>query len=202
MVTHLTKDDEGKPVIDADGEQIGLVVDVSGETAHIDPDPGVIDRIGARFGWQSESGDTQPLNQARIASITDDAIRLRPEVEVSFQAKQVVDTAEYQHSFYGSSTYYDDTREHELTREFEVYTDPTHRSEEGHPVADVHERHTASVTTDTTETQGDTDRELLEEHTEELVVEIDPNIDGMGEKSRIEDFCREWHTDHTPSDRA
>lgn len=195
-----TESDEGKTVIDADGEQVGLVVEVAEGTAHIDPDPGVIDRLGARFGWSDGSGDTYPLGTARIEAITGDAIRLRPDRELTFQEKSVAESADHQYAFYGSITYYEDgdEREHTLTREFAVHIDPADRTGEGYPVAELSETHLASVTDGETDTREE--RDVLEEHTDELVIEIPVDQDRMQEHARIEEFCREWHTEHAPAD--
>lgn len=74
-----TDDDEGKPVVNAEGERIGVVASVRGGTAYVDPDPGIADRIAARLGWGSADEGDYPLEEAKIETITQDAIRLREE---------------------------------------------------------------------------------------------------------------------------
>lgn len=75
--TTLTDSDEGKHVINADGDSIGRVVNVEHGTAHVDPDPGVTDAIMARLGWgDTDESETYQLNPSEIKSITDDEIRL------------------------------------------------------------------------------------------------------------------------------
>lgn len=56
--TGLTEDDEGKPVVDAGGEAVGMVEEVNGNTAYIDPEPGLVDRIKTTLGWgDSDEGE-------------------------------------------------------------------------------------------------------------------------------------------------
>jgi len=68
--------DEGKTVVNADGETIGTVVDVDNATAHVEPDPGVTDEIAADLGWGEADEDTYELDNDSIESITDDEIHL------------------------------------------------------------------------------------------------------------------------------
>jgi hypothetical protein len=46
----ITEKDEGKRVIDSDGNEIGLVSGVRGGTAYVDPDPGIGDTILSKLG--------------------------------------------------------------------------------------------------------------------------------------------------------
>ncbi|MFC6837287.1 PRC-barrel domain containing protein [Halomarina ordinaria] len=75
-VRDITEDDEGKKVVDARGETVGRVVDVEHGTAHVDPDPGVTDTVMSKLGWGDSDEDTYPLQEASIAEVTDDEIRL------------------------------------------------------------------------------------------------------------------------------
>jgi hypothetical protein len=77
MRTNITGDDEGKGVVNADGDRVGLVKEVSGGTAHIDPDPGVTDKIKSKLGWGDMDEDTYPLQEANIDAVTDDEVRLK-----------------------------------------------------------------------------------------------------------------------------
>ena len=77
MRTNITDDDEGKRVVNADGEQVGLVKQVSGGTAHIDPDPGLTDKIKSKLGWGDMDEDTYPLQEANIDAVTDGEVRLK-----------------------------------------------------------------------------------------------------------------------------
>lgn len=76
MQRELTARDEGKPVVDAGGEQIGIVSAVEDDGAYIDPDPGLTDRLRTELGWGSPDDESYPLPQGRITEIADDEIRL------------------------------------------------------------------------------------------------------------------------------
>jgi hypothetical protein len=78
MARHnVTADDQGKRVVDANGDAVGMVSSVSGGTAYVDPDPGLADRIRTRLGWEDRDDDDFPLEQSRIDTITEDEIRLK-----------------------------------------------------------------------------------------------------------------------------
>ena len=74
--TTVTSDDEGKSVVDANGETIGIVTNVQGNHLHVDPDPGLTDQIASRLGW-SDSEDTYTIAADRVENVTDDEIRLQ-----------------------------------------------------------------------------------------------------------------------------
>ena len=75
--TTLTEEDEGKKVYNADGDEIGRVVEVRGGEAHVDSDPGLTDTIKSKLGWGgTQDDDTYRLDSAHIESVTDDEIRL------------------------------------------------------------------------------------------------------------------------------
>ncbi|RQG96593.1 PRC-barrel domain containing protein [Natrarchaeobius chitinivorans] len=76
MVAKFTSDDEGKRVVDADGEQIGIVETVEGGIPHVDPDPGMTDTIKSKLGWGDSDEETYRLNEQNVESITDDEIRI------------------------------------------------------------------------------------------------------------------------------
>ena len=77
MATNITDDDEGKSVVTADSEQVGIVADVEFGTAHVEPDPGLTDELKAKLGFGDTDEDTYPLQEERIETVTDDEIRLR-----------------------------------------------------------------------------------------------------------------------------
>lgn len=77
MCARLTKDDEGKDVVNTDGERIGVVQTVRAGTAYVNPDPGLTDEIKSAFGWGEESEDTYALDEDRIEAITDTEIQVR-----------------------------------------------------------------------------------------------------------------------------
>lgn len=75
--TEPTDEDEGKKVVNANGEKIGIVSEVSDGTAMVNPDPGITDTITSKLGWgEADEGDYK-LSLNRIHTITDDEIRLK-----------------------------------------------------------------------------------------------------------------------------
>lgn len=76
MCAKFTADDEGKRVVNADGDQIGIIETVEGGTPHVDPDPGVTDTIKSKLGWGDADDETYKLDEQNIESITDDEVRL------------------------------------------------------------------------------------------------------------------------------
>lgn len=75
-VIEFTKDDVGKPVVDASGERVGRIVDIAGDTAYADPDPDVVDTIKSKLGWSDLDEETYALNGDDVKEVTDDEIRL------------------------------------------------------------------------------------------------------------------------------
>ena len=75
--TTVSESDEGKKVVNAHGDVIGIVSSVRGGTAYVDPDPGVTDKIMSKLGWSSTDDEDYPLNQSKIDAVTDDEIRLK-----------------------------------------------------------------------------------------------------------------------------
>ncbi|MFB1062913.1 hypothetical protein [Natrinema sp. H-ect4] len=76
MSPQITDDDVGKSVVNADGDEVGMVADVQHGTAHVEPDPGITDSIKATLGWGDSGEDTYPLQEAAIGRVTDDEIHL------------------------------------------------------------------------------------------------------------------------------
>lgn len=74
----ITESDEGKRVVDSDGEEVGVVSGVRGDTAYVDPDPGITGRIRSKLGWDDVDADDFPLESDRIDTITEDEVRLGP----------------------------------------------------------------------------------------------------------------------------
>ncbi|MFW6317673.1 MAG: PRC-barrel domain containing protein [Halorubrum sp.] len=73
----ITENDEGKPVVNEAGEKVGMVSKVEGHDVHVDPDPGLTDKIKSRLGWGDADGDTYALKQSDIAAVTDDEVQLK-----------------------------------------------------------------------------------------------------------------------------
>jgi hypothetical protein len=76
--TTMTEDDVGKRVVTGDGEEVGRVVGFGDGSAHVDPDPELVDTVGTTLGWGEQSNeDTYRLNDEQVDTVTDDEIRLR-----------------------------------------------------------------------------------------------------------------------------
>jgi len=75
--SQATERDVGKPIVDSDGTQVGVVADVTGNELGVDPDPDMLDRIKARFGWKDRDDDTYRLNADRVRTVTDDEVVVR-----------------------------------------------------------------------------------------------------------------------------
>lgn len=72
----LTAEDEGKDVVNSDGDKIGRVVNVEHGKAHVDPDPGLADTIRSKLGWGDDDEEDYVLNTSSIETISDDEIHL------------------------------------------------------------------------------------------------------------------------------
>lgn len=72
----ITPEDEGKVVVNAAGDRIGVVTDVEQSTAHIKSDVGFTETLKAKLGWGDATDDTVPLQEEAIQSITDNEVRL------------------------------------------------------------------------------------------------------------------------------
>lgn len=75
----LSQDDQGKDVVDESGQQIGMVAEVEGQTAYVDPEPGLTDRLKARMDWGGHGDDDYPVESSQILEITDDEVVIRSE---------------------------------------------------------------------------------------------------------------------------
>ena len=75
---NLTDEDEGKAVVNSAGDKIGMVQEVRGGNAHVNPDPGITDKISSKLGWgDADTTETYELQSTRVETITDDEIRLK-----------------------------------------------------------------------------------------------------------------------------
>jgi hypothetical protein len=75
-MTQLTKGDESKTVVTADGEVVGIVAAAEHGTAHVKPDPGLTDKLMAALGWSDHDGDTYPLQEEFVEATGDDEVHL------------------------------------------------------------------------------------------------------------------------------
>lgn len=76
MTASVTAEEEGKPVIDANGERIGTVRRVDDGTALVEPGAEINPTVTRALGWFDEP-DVVPLREQSINTITDSVIHLR-----------------------------------------------------------------------------------------------------------------------------
>jgi hypothetical protein len=75
--TTLTEDDKGKPVVNSQGDKVGMITEIEHGTAHVNPDPGITDTISSKLGWgRADEDETYELEENRVDTVTDDEIRL------------------------------------------------------------------------------------------------------------------------------
>jgi hypothetical protein len=75
-VATLSENDEGKFLVDADGEQLGIVTQVQDDTAWVDPDPGIAESWMQAFGWGDADEDDYTVDGDAIDTVTDDELRV------------------------------------------------------------------------------------------------------------------------------
>ncbi|WP_324663567.1 PRC-barrel domain containing protein [Haloarcula sediminis] len=74
--SQLTETDEGKKVVNHDGDQIGVISGFRGGEAYVDPDAGMTDKIMSSLGWNDVGEDDYALSSDQVAEVTDDEVRL------------------------------------------------------------------------------------------------------------------------------
>lgn len=79
MVT-LKEEDEGKVLVDAEGEELGVVTEVKDNVAYVDPDPGVGEAVMATFGRADANPDDLAVEGEKIDSVTDEELHLPADV--------------------------------------------------------------------------------------------------------------------------
>ena len=77
-MTVLSPEDEGKFLMDAKAEQIGIVTEVDSEeqVAYVDPDPDVSDAILQGLGFGDASSDDIEVPSEAVETVTDTEIRV------------------------------------------------------------------------------------------------------------------------------
>lgn len=77
----LSRSDEGKTVVAADGSRIGTVEEVRGEEVWVDPDADVLHDLKEATGWEAtDRDDAVQLQPESIADVTDEEVRLADEL--------------------------------------------------------------------------------------------------------------------------
>ncbi|WP_135852420.1 PRC-barrel domain containing protein [Halorussus salinus] len=78
-MAQFSDSDEGKPVMMGD-DKVGMIQEVRGDTAYVNPDAGITDKIKASLDWGDSDEDTYPLDESRVDAVTDDEVRLRSDL--------------------------------------------------------------------------------------------------------------------------
>ncbi|MDG5760253.1 PRC-barrel domain containing protein [Natronococcus sp. A-GB1] len=76
MCARFTDDDEGKRVVNAEGDEIGIIETVENGSAYVNPDPGVTDAIRSKLGWGDSDEESYELAERNVETVTDDEVRL------------------------------------------------------------------------------------------------------------------------------
>lgn len=74
----LSTGDEGKFLVDADGEQLGIVseVDAATDVAYVDPDPGIAESWIEGFGYGDADEDDIRVPFDAVSTVTDEEVRV------------------------------------------------------------------------------------------------------------------------------
>ncbi|GAD53929.1 hypotheical protein [Halarchaeum acidiphilum MH1-52-1] len=72
----LTSEDEGKILVDIEGEEFGVVTEVESNTAWVDPDPGLGEAALAAFGWSEKGEDDYTVGGEVVDTVTEGEIRV------------------------------------------------------------------------------------------------------------------------------
>lgn len=85
----LDDDYVGMTVVDAAGEEVGMVTDVrdDGEMMYVDPHPGIAEKIRAELNWGDADDNDYPVDREQISRVTDDEIVLKEREELA-ESKQ------------------------------------------------------------------------------------------------------------------
>lgn len=76
MRSDITQDDTGKRIVTSNGDEIGMITEVEGDKAFVDPDPGLTDTIRSKLGWGDAQEGDYVLDANRVEHVTEDEIRL------------------------------------------------------------------------------------------------------------------------------
>lgn len=76
MARNFKASDEGKTVVNADGDEIGTIEEVRGNNAYVKPKSGLAQKIRDRLGWSDDDDAPFELRQSKVDTITNDEVRL------------------------------------------------------------------------------------------------------------------------------
>lgn len=92
---HMIDEDAiGKTVLNAQGDEIGMVSDVDESTSelYVDVEPGMAERIMATLGWSDADEGDYPLGADAVKRITDDEVMLKGHEEIEESGTRPGDT--------------------------------------------------------------------------------------------------------------
>ena len=77
-MTVLSAADEGKVLMDVEGEEIGVVteVDTEAQVAYIEPDPGIGEAVVQGLGFGDSDEDDIEVPADTVATVTDTELRV------------------------------------------------------------------------------------------------------------------------------
>lgn len=77
MTIALTKDDEGKRVIESDGSDVGMVTKIRHGTAHVEAEPDVVETLQTELDAGGSDENTYAVSEEDIERIDDETVVLR-----------------------------------------------------------------------------------------------------------------------------
>lgn len=90
----VTAADVGLPVVDGEGNQIGVVSAVEGDAVEVDPDPDVTDDARAALGWSETEGVRRTLPSSDLDRLAgDDAFDSLPKTDLERSGDEQAETA-------------------------------------------------------------------------------------------------------------
>lgn len=94
MGVRITEEDVGKRVVGSNGEVIGTIVEVEGDTAYVEPAPSITEKIRSRMSYESVERKSYPLIQGAVGNITDDEIYLKEDFMDAGSGESTSETTE------------------------------------------------------------------------------------------------------------
>lgn len=72
----ISEHDEGKEVLNENGDTIGMVSNVEGDRMFVKPEPGITDKIKMKLGWEDVGEEDYVVRENDIENVTEDVVRL------------------------------------------------------------------------------------------------------------------------------
>lgn len=77
MVRAFRESDQGMEVVADNGQTVGTVDKIEGDTAHVKPQSGLANSIRQRLGWGDGSDEMYELRHDRVQSFSGNKIHLK-----------------------------------------------------------------------------------------------------------------------------